>query len=75
MTWFYNPGGLYDADDGRNGRSGTYVVRPNGHLCWRESTGVAGCFQFYRQGPTMRIRRVDAGRNDDLGAVTVGPLG
>jgi len=74
MTWYYMPGGKYDADDGRNSRGGTYVVRPDGRLCWTEGSGIKGCFQYYRQAGKLRIRRADPDNKFELGAVKVGPL-
>ena len=74
MTWYWNPGGKYDADDGRNGRRGSYTVQADGKLCWKESTGVAGCFQYFRQGKDVKVRRADPGHDFELGAVKIGPL-
>lgn len=74
MTWYYNPGGKYDADDGRNARGGTYVVRPDGRLCWNDNAGVSGCFQYYRKGGKLQARRADPGNDFELGALKVGPL-
>jgi hypothetical protein len=74
MTWYFNPGGRYDADDGRNARSGSYAVRPDGRLCWTESTGVSGCFQYYRKGGRLFVKRADPGHDFELGAVVVGKL-
>jgi hypothetical protein len=74
MTWYYNPGGKYDGDDGRNARGGTYAVRPDGRLCWTEATGVSGCFQYYRKAGKLQVRRADPGHDFELGAVKLGPL-
>jgi hypothetical protein len=74
MTFYYRPGGIYEADDGRNGRSGKYVVKPDGNLCWTESTGIAGCFQYYRVGAGLHLRRTDPDHKFDLGPAKVGPL-
>ena len=74
MTWYYNKGGKYDGDDGRNSRGGTYVVQPDGRLCWTENSGVKGCFQYYRQGGKLNVRRADPDNKSELGAVKVGPL-
>jgi hypothetical protein len=74
MTWYYHKGGKYDGDDGRNARGGTYAVRPDGRLCWTENSGVKGCFQYYRQGGKLNVRRADPDNNFEVGAVKVGPL-
>jgi hypothetical protein len=74
MTWFYYPTGKYDADDGRNPRGGTYVVRPDGRLCWTEATGTSGCFQYYRKAGKLNVRRADPDNTYEVGAVTTGPL-
>jgi len=74
MTWFFNPDGSYDADDGRNGRSGKFVVQPDGKLCWTETTGIKGCFIYYRKAGKLMVRRSDPGHNTELGAVVVGKL-
>jgi hypothetical protein len=74
MTWYYNPGGKYDADDGRNARGGTYQVRPDGRLCWNDNAGVSGCFQYYRKAGKLHARRADPGHDFELGALKVGPL-
>ncbi|HEY9217174.1 MAG TPA: hypothetical protein VIO94_03935 [Phenylobacterium sp.] len=74
MTWYFNANGQYDADDGRNGRSGRFVVQADGRLCWTESTGVAGCFQYYRKSGKLMVRRADPGHSTELGAVTLGAL-
>jgi hypothetical protein len=74
MSWYYYPNGKYDGDDGRNARGGTYVVRPDGRLCWNDSVGVSGCFQYYRKAGKLQVRRADPGHDFELGAVTVGPL-
>ena len=74
MTWYYNKGGKYEADDGRNSRGGTYVVRPDGRLCWTENSGIKGCFQYYRQGGQLRVRRADPDNKFEVGPVKVGPL-
>lgn len=74
MTWYYHPTGKYDADDGRNARGGVYVVRPDGKLCWTEQSGISGCFEYYRQGGKLQMRRADPGHDFELGAVTVGAL-
>jgi hypothetical protein len=74
MTWFFNKNGSYDADDGRNGRAGTFTVQQDGKLCWNESTGIKGCFQYYRKGGKLLVRRADPGHSTELGAVALGPL-
>ena len=74
MTWYYNSGGKYDADDGRNALGGTYAVQPDGRLCWTENSGIKGCFQYYRQGAKLRARRADPDNRFEIGAVKVGPL-
>ena len=74
MTWYFNTDGRYDADDGRNGRSGRYTVQPDGKLCWTESTGVKGCFQYYRAGSVLKLRRAAPGHAMELGVVTIGKL-
>jgi hypothetical protein len=74
MTWYFNPGGRYDADDGRNARGGSYQVRPDGRLCWSDNAGVSGCFRYYRKGGKLHVRRADPGHDFELGAVKVGPL-
>lgn len=74
MTWYFNPGGKYDGDDGRNARGGTYLVRPDGRLCWSDNTGVSGCFQYYRKGGALMVRRADPGHDFELGQVKTGPL-
>jgi hypothetical protein len=75
MTWYYYPTGKYDADDGRNSRGGTYVVQPDGRLCWTENGGGnRGCFQYYRSGGKLQARRADPDNRFELGPVKVGPL-
>jgi hypothetical protein len=74
MTWYFNPGGKYDGDDGRNSRGGRYEVRPDGRLCWTEQNGTSGCFRYYRQAGSIRVRRADPGHDTDLGSAKVGPL-
>jgi len=74
MTWYFNADGQYSADDGRNGRQGRYTVQPDGKLCWTESTGVKGCFQYYRNGGVLKLRRADPGHSMELGVVTIGKL-
>jgi hypothetical protein len=74
MSWYYYANGKYDGDDGRNARGGTYVVRPDGRLCWNDNVGVSGCFQYYRKSGKLRVRRADPGHDFELGAVAVGPL-
>jgi hypothetical protein len=74
MTWYYNRGGKYDADDGRNARGGTYQVRPDGRLCWNDNAGVSGCFQYYRKAGKLHGRRADPDNTFELGALKVGPL-
>jgi hypothetical protein len=75
MTWYYYPTGKYDADDGRNARGGTYVVQADGRLCWTENGGGnRGCFQYYRSGGKLQVRRADPDNRFDLGPVKVGPL-
>lgn len=74
MTWSYGKGGKYDADDGRNARGGTYAVQADGRLCWTEASGIKGCFQYYRQGGKLNIRRADPDNRFEVGAVKVGPL-
>lgn len=74
MTWYYNKGGKYDADDGRNARGGTYAVRADGRLCWTENSGIKGCFQYYRQGGKLHARRADPDNRFEIGVVKVGPL-
>ena len=74
MSWYYYPTGKYDADDGRNARGGSYVVGADGRLCWTENSGIKGCFQYYRQGKTLHIRRADPDNKFELGPVKVGSL-
>ena len=74
VTWRVAANGSYTAED-RLYHEGRYTVRPDGLLCWKESNGIAGCFQFYRQGKTLRVRRNDPGHHFDLDEVTVRPLG
>jgi len=74
MTWYYMAGGKYDADDGRNSRGGTYRVQPDGRLCWTETSGIKGCFQYYRKAGKMNVRRADPDNKFEVGEVTVGPL-
>ena len=74
MTFSYERNGTYFADDGRNGRQGKYTVRADGHVCWTETTGVAGCFQYYRSGKDLRLRRTDPGHLFDLGPAKIEPL-
>ena len=74
MTWYFSADGTYDADDGRVSRSGKFSVQPDGRLCWTESTGIDGCFQYYRTGGKLMVRRADPGHDTELGAVTLGNL-
>lgn len=74
MTWYYYRDGKYDGDDGRNARGGTYVVRPDGRLCWTDNASISGCFQYYRKGGKLQVRRADPDNNFEVGAVKVGPL-
>jgi hypothetical protein len=55
----YYASGKYESDDGRVARSGTYVVQPDGRLCWNDNIGVSGCFQYYRQAGRLHLRRAD----------------
>ncbi len=73
-TWWYRPNGRFEADDGRTGQEGTYVVGVDGRLCWKQSNGIAGCFLFVRKGKALIQRRADSGHDFELGAVTLGPL-
>jgi hypothetical protein len=74
IQWSYYPDGRYESDDGRVARGGTYVVRPDGRLCWDDVIGVSGCFQYYRQAGRLHVRRADPDNDFELGAVTVGPI-
>ena len=74
MTFYYHHGGAYDADEGRNGRQGRYVVRADGNVCWTETTGIGGCFQYYRSGKGLRLRLTDPGRLFYLGPAKFVPL-
>ncbi|WP_147157161.1 hypothetical protein [Reyranella soli] len=72
--WLYYSNGKYESDDGRVARSGTYVVRPDGRLCWNDRIGVSGCFQYYRQAGKLHLRRADPDNTFALGPITVGSL-
>lgn len=75
MNWYYYPDGKYDADDGRIARGGTYVVRPDGRLCWNDRVGsVSGCFQYYRKGGQLHLRRADPDNTFELGRITISPI-
>lgn len=74
MTFAFKPDGTFDAGNGRTGSGGQYTVQPDGRLCWKNSHGFAGCFQYYRKGPELRVRRNDAQSKADIAKVTVSPL-
>jgi hypothetical protein len=74
VQWTYYRDGKFESDDGRVARGGTYVVRPDGRLCWDDSIGVSGCFQYYRQAGKLNLRRADPDNRFELGVVTVGEI-
>jgi len=74
IQWSYYPNGKYESDDGRVARSGTYIVRPDGRLCWNDNIGVSGCFQYYKQSAKLHLRRADPDNTFELGPVTVGSI-
>jgi hypothetical protein len=57
--------------DGRFGINGTYDLQNDGRICWKNSRGAAGCFQYYRRNGQLRVRRADGQSRDDIGPVTV----
>lgn len=62
--------GKLSAGDGMFGKLGTYRLEMDGRICWRMSPpNDAGCFQYYRRGAQLRVRRTDTG--GDIGPVTV----
>jgi len=74
IQWSYYSNGKYESDDGRVARSGTYVVRPDGRLCWNDNIGVSGCFQYYKQAGKLHLRRADPDNTFELGPITVGSI-
>jgi hypothetical protein len=74
IQWSYYLNGKYESDDGRVARGGTYVIQPDGRLCWNDNIGVSGCFQYYRRGGKLLLRRADVNNHSELGSVTVGPI-
>ncbi len=67
----YGADGKFDGGDGRLGTSGTYRVEPDGRLCWKNSRGTSGCFQYYRQNGALFVRRNDGGNTAIIGPVKV----
>ncbi|MEK7994707.1 MAG: hypothetical protein AAB403_12960 [Planctomycetota bacterium] len=56
------------------GKNGTYRLETDGRICWRmRPPNDAGCFQYYRRGAQLRVRRTDSGSPGDIGPVTVTP--
>ena len=74
IQWSYYASGKNESDDGRVARSGTYVVQPDGRLCWNDNIGVSGCFQYYRQAGRLHLRRANPNKKFQLGPITVGSI-
>lgn len=64
-----NANGTVEGGDGRFGFSGTYRLEKEGLICWK-FRGDTGCYQYYRRGAQLRVRRTDM-RDGDIGPVTV----
>lgn len=71
MTFYFKGDGSFDAADGRTASNGKYSIEKSGNICWQNSRGFAGCFQYYRRGAELRVRRNDARSKSDISAVTV----
>lgn len=69
MSFIYLPDGKFDATDGRMASGGTYRVEKDGRVCWKNSMGINGCFEFYRRGKELRVRRNDGNNKGDIGRV------
>jgi hypothetical protein len=74
IQWSYYSNGKYESDDGRVARSGTYVVRQDGRLCWNDNIGISGCFQYYKRAGNLHLRRADADNTSELGPIKVGSI-
>ncbi|MEM6589128.1 MAG: hypothetical protein AAF641_11825 [Pseudomonadota bacterium] len=67
---YYFPNGRYEGTlDGR-ANNGSYSIQPDGRLCW-ENGITSGCFVFYRDGGTLKLRRDDEISKAELGVVLI----
>ena len=71
MFFNFDPSGKLSSGDGRTGRMGQYTLQQDGRLCWAIGTGFSGCFQYYRRGSELRVRRADNANNSDIGPVRI----
>jgi hypothetical protein len=71
MMFRYQNNGTFEAADGRRASGGRYRIEQDGRLCWQNSLGSSGCFQYYRRGGALHVRRNDASSRAELGKVTV----
>jgi hypothetical protein len=74
IQWSYYSNGKFESDDGQVARSGMYVVRQDGRLCWSDNIGVSGCFQYYKQAGKLHLRRADPDNTFELGPIKVGSI-
>jgi len=69
LSFIYKSDGTFDAADGRVASNGKYRIEPDGRVCWQNSRGFSGCFQYYRKGNAIHVRRNDATSRDEIGPV------
>jgi hypothetical protein len=71
----YSEDGKLSVGGGPLGKLGTYRVEKDGRICWRMGPpNDAGCFQYYRRGAQLRVRRTDPDSPGDIGPVVVSSL-
>jgi len=68
---YYPDGRLEVSPDGTNVLTGSYRIESDGRVCWNTSQLGRNCFEYYRRGATLRVRRADANNRNDIGAVTL----
>lgn len=67
----FSPNGTFASGDGRVGRNGNYQIQRDGRICWKDSSGFDGCFQYFRENGVLKVRRNDSKSRDLIGAVRV----
>lgn len=68
---YYADGKLEASPDGTSVLTGSYRIEADGRVCWNTSQLGRNCFEYYRRGGTLRVRRADANNRNDIGAVTL----
>ncbi len=66
----FRPDGTFEASRSGTRFTGRHVVGPDGRLCWTNSFGLAGCFEYYRKANRLMVRRADTINSNDIGPVT-----